>query len=501
MSRFGFGLLMSGLVSCLCFLALPPCAAAPANTPGGALSDTIGAASKATCRIDVFDKHNVPFCQGTGFLLETGEVITCHHVMGVAGAARATATFSGGAPCEVEGIVGKDKPHDLVAVALKQAPTDVGGLKLGELEIPQVGREVITVGYPLGLALTVSKGIITSLPTGADVNKSAGGRHYPEDMRLIQTDASISSGNSGGPLVDAEGRVLAVMASTRTGGQSLNFGIPSAYIRPMLAAKAAPAKFTALENSEEEAATHDLVLPPRQDKVTMAQAQALIAKLGNMTRCSACAGTGKVTHSKTETITGSGMSYQREAGTETSVCLKCRGVGHLMTDKPQAYEFLAQLAATLVYMHTDATTIRPADRKKVLDAAAKVIGGVSKSIPVDYSEKAFDLLRNADDNKGVGVCFLAFVDDKVETINKDYYLATMPGMRDVIVVLVCPPDYPAHGGSSFCNAPQKLDRWLSWLNRGGRVQAWERRGSVRGSGMERISRRGWRWRRSRNSGP
>jgi len=168
--------------------------------------DLVESVSPSVCRIKVYDEHGLCFAQGTGFLVAQRRIATCRHVL--EGAARATATFSEGGPIEISHILAQDKQRDLAVAKLQQPPREVEALSLMRQEIPKQGSSVMALGYPLSLALTVSQGILTSMPTGADINRSVGSRLLNDQDRFIQTDAAISQGNSGGPLITAEGRVL-----------------------------------------------------------------------------------------------------------------------------------------------------------------------------------------------------------------------------------------------------------------------------------------------------
>lgn len=168
---------------------------------------------------------------GSGFFLSSdGYVLTNNHVVEAA-ATRGTITvaISTGKKYTAK-IVGRDSSYDLAV--LKIDVTGAPTLQLGDSERVAVGDAVIAIGSPLGLAGTVTSGIISAknrpVTTGSDSGESS-------FINALQTDAAINPGNSGGPLVDATGAVVGVNSAiaslgSSAGGQSgsigLGFAIP-----------------------------------------------------------------------------------------------------------------------------------------------------------------------------------------------------------------------------------------------------------------------------------
>ena len=151
---------------------------------------------------------------GSASVLTTdGYLLTSAHV--VEGAERATATFADGTET-VADVVGRDPLSDLAVLLARDAvPAPV---PLGDAARLRVGQLVVAVGNPLGLAGSVTAGIVSalgrSLPTRA-------GRVVDE---VIQTDAALNPGNSGGVLADAGGRMVGV--STAVAGVGLGLAVP-----------------------------------------------------------------------------------------------------------------------------------------------------------------------------------------------------------------------------------------------------------------------------------
>ncbi len=178
--------------------------------------------------------------EGSGVVLDTkGHVLTNNHV--VAGATQGgslTVTLSDGRSYDAT-IVGTDPSTDLAVILMKGA-TDLTPATLGDSDAVSVGAPVMAVGNPLGLAGTVTTGIVSALDRpvttsndSTDGAAAAGGT--PVVTNAIQTDAAVNPGNSGGALVDASGKVIGIPSSIASLGQSygsqsgsigLGFSIP-----------------------------------------------------------------------------------------------------------------------------------------------------------------------------------------------------------------------------------------------------------------------------------
>ncbi|MEV0737709.1 trypsin-like peptidase domain-containing protein [Streptomyces sp. NPDC050549] len=175
---------------------------------------------------------------GTGFVFDTqGHIVTNNHVVADAvDGGKLTATFPNGKKYDAE-IVGHAQGYDVAVIKLKNAPTDLKPLALGDSDKVAVGDETIAIGAPFGLSNTVTTGIISAKnrPVASSDGSSTSKASY---MSALQTDASINPGNSGGPLLDAQGAVIGInsaIQSTSSGGLSgssqsgsigLGFAIP-----------------------------------------------------------------------------------------------------------------------------------------------------------------------------------------------------------------------------------------------------------------------------------
>jgi S1-C subfamily serine protease len=173
---------------------------------------------------------------GSGVVIDgKGYVLTNNHVISLAASdhsARLTIVFPGNRRVPAT-IVGRDPETDLAV--LKADVTGATVAQLGDSAKLQVGDSVIAIGSPLGLAGTVTTGIISA--TDRPVRLSGGGSDTNAVIDAVQTDAAINPGNSGGALVDATGAVIGINSAIRTlGGESsgsigLGFAIPINYAR------------------------------------------------------------------------------------------------------------------------------------------------------------------------------------------------------------------------------------------------------------------------------
>jgi putative serine protease PepD len=119
-------------------------------------------------------------------------------------------------------IVGRDRAYDIAVLLVKKGNLPV--IPLGDSSKVSVGDEVLAIGSPLGLANTVTQGIVSALNRPV----SAGTADSVSYVNAIQTDAAINPGNSGGALVDTQGRIIGVnsiIITLTSGGTSGNIGL------------------------------------------------------------------------------------------------------------------------------------------------------------------------------------------------------------------------------------------------------------------------------------
>ena len=156
---------------------------------------------------------------GSGVIIaENGTVITNHHVIN--GAEEITIRLRNGNIYEAS-LVGSDAAHDIAVIRITPAET-LTYATFGESAALRVGQTVIVIGNPLGtLGGTVTDGIISALDRDIKIEGT--------EMRLLQTNASINSGNSGGGMFDLDGRLIGIVNAKSTGSavEGLGFAIPS----------------------------------------------------------------------------------------------------------------------------------------------------------------------------------------------------------------------------------------------------------------------------------
>lgn len=155
---------------------------------------------------------------GTGFVFDTqGHILTNNHVVAEAvDGGKLTATFPDGKKYDAE-VVGHAQGYDVAVIKLKNAPSDLKPLTLGDSDRVAVGDSTIAIGAPFGLSNTVTTGIISAKnrPVASSDGSASSKASY---MSALQTDASINPGNSGGPLLDAQGAVIGINSAIQSSG-------------------------------------------------------------------------------------------------------------------------------------------------------------------------------------------------------------------------------------------------------------------------------------------
>jgi len=181
--------------------------------------------------------RNGRLAQGAGSavaITPDGFLVTSAHV--VDGAHRGVAAFADGREFDIE-VVGKDPLSDLAVVRAKGG--DLHAVEIGDAARLRVGQLVVALGNPMGLAGTVTAGVVSALGRAFPTRAGSASR-IVEDV--IQTDAALNPGNSGGALVDGHGRLVGV--NTAVAGVGLGLAVPiNATTRRIVAALMSEGRF------------------------------------------------------------------------------------------------------------------------------------------------------------------------------------------------------------------------------------------------------------------
>src|ERR671930_1338625 len=181
--------------------------------------------------IDPFFGFPVPQSQrqealGSGFVIDkAGHIITNYHV--IEGARSVDVSFSNNESMKAR-IVGSDPSTDIAVLQVKAPSRALTPLPRGNSDAVHVGDSVVAIGNPFGLERTVTTGIVSALQRVIQAPNA-----YSID-HVIQTDAALNKGNSGGPLLDAEGRVIGVNSQIQSGSGGnigIGFAVPIDTVR------------------------------------------------------------------------------------------------------------------------------------------------------------------------------------------------------------------------------------------------------------------------------
>ena len=170
---------------------------------------------------------------GSGFVIDkAGHIVTNYHV--IQGAKKVQVSFSGQDEITAT-VVGKDPSTDVAILKIDAHARALTPLELGNSDAVVVGDSVDAIGNPFGFTRTLTTGVVSAVQRQIEAPNS-----LPID-HAIQTDAAINHGNSGGPLIDAQGRVIGVTSQISTGstGQQgsvgIGFAIPINTVRSVAA--------------------------------------------------------------------------------------------------------------------------------------------------------------------------------------------------------------------------------------------------------------------------
>jgi hypothetical protein len=218
------------LLATLALAAAPAAAQQAAAAPAAVTPRQIAArAHAALLMIRALDANGDTVGLGTGFLVSPdGKFVTNYHV--IQDAARLSVKLLEGAEYRDVSVVAADPASDL---ALLQIPGASGlpAMRMGSDALMEVGDRVFVMGNPLGMGGTFTDGMVS-------------GKRPLHGVSMLQISAPISSGSSGGPVMNERGEVVGVATMMVMGGQNLNMAVPVRYLAPMLAVRAEPRPFS-----------------------------------------------------------------------------------------------------------------------------------------------------------------------------------------------------------------------------------------------------------------
>jgi len=189
-----------------------------------------------TPAVNPFFGFSVPQSQsqqalGSGFVIDkAGHIVTNYHV--IEGARSVRVSFSDNESVKAQ-IVGSDPSTDVAVLKVDAHALALSPLPLGNSDAVHVGDPVVAIGNPFGLDRTVTAGIVSALQRVIQ----APAQQYSID-HVIQTDAALNKGNSGGPLLDARGNVIGVnsqIQSSDGGNVGVGFAVPINTVRTVAA--------------------------------------------------------------------------------------------------------------------------------------------------------------------------------------------------------------------------------------------------------------------------
>lgn len=190
------------------------------NTAPGVVSIAVSQLSLSQEKGIISTDSNI----GTGFVVDAnGWIVTNQHVVSSTTAAYKVVTSDGNQYDVTE--IARDDANDIAILRIDAK--DLKVLELGDSDNLVAGQDVIAIGTPLGeYSGSVTKGIISGLDRTVTTSASWFGATQKTYEGVLQTDAAVNPGNSGGPLLNSEGKVIGVNFATTSGAENISFALP-----------------------------------------------------------------------------------------------------------------------------------------------------------------------------------------------------------------------------------------------------------------------------------
>jgi S1-C subfamily serine protease len=206
--------------------ALAPAAGLAAESVSSGLSELYTRVNPGVVSLRVFTADGGAL--GSGFVVDKkGHIVTNLHV--VTGATGLEVDFPSGAMAHGT-VIAEDPDSDLAVIEVTVSEEQLVPLPLGDSSTLQVGEPVVAIGNPFGLSSTMTLGIVSGLGRTLDSERASPGGGVFSAADLIQTDAAVNPGNSGGPLLNLQGQVVGINRAIRstsvtTSGDVVNSGV------------------------------------------------------------------------------------------------------------------------------------------------------------------------------------------------------------------------------------------------------------------------------------
>jgi len=206
----------------------------PARADGRRLRDLFRKVSASVVVVRTTQKVPAPegFIEapglGSGVVVSTnGKILTAAHV--VQGTGRVTVEFMNGEQVPAR-VIGAVERADVAALQLERVPPDLVAARLGDSDQLDVGDDLFVIGAPYGIGHTLTAGHMSG-------RRATGGMISGVRLELLQTDAAVNAGNSGGPVFNLDGEVVGIVShilSRSAGFEGLSFAVTSNVARQLL---------------------------------------------------------------------------------------------------------------------------------------------------------------------------------------------------------------------------------------------------------------------------